>query len=216
MNSTRNVLLSVIVAFASLRCNESLPVYNAPANILSAVVSPVNFVSDTVRYRMMDENNPSLVSVRLFSPKFGIDVKIVNIYSETIQDDADIQGTLELTWIDKVEMKASIPLSSSGIIGGQYDPVTHLITLNPGETVTIRVYWDYHFTNTEWAFMHLPYSDGPSYWYGPYQMAFERFHNPLNLHANVKVKVFRSLSFVDAAIKDVIPVFFKGQILSQI
>ena len=215
-NIRRSFFLIVLptVSFLLLSCNESLPVYVGPSNILSAEISSMNAPTDTVKYRMVDDNNPNLVAVRIFGAPLGFEIKIVNVYSETIQDDADVQGTLELRWADKQEFKTILPLAVTGVTSSQYDPKTGLITLNPGDTITLRTYWDYHFLNNDWAFTHAPYTDGPSYYYGKLTTAYDRTYDPLLLHGIVKVKLFRSLSFVDAETVKDIPILFKGQIIS--
>ncbi len=202
------ILLSSLTFF---HCNESLPVYTAPPDVLRASVTAINSPTDTVNYRMFDENNPNLAAVRILTPPFGFEVNVTNIYSETIQDDADVQGTLELTWVDKTENKASIPLQLTGITGSQYDPATNLITLNPGDSLKLRTYWDFKLITKDWAFTKQQAVDGP--WING-NGNFYRFHLPMEFRARISVKIFRSLSFTETISQNTVTVNFKGLIIA--
>jgi hypothetical protein len=193
-------------------CNESLPVYTPPENVLKASIGALNTPIDTVRYSMLDDNNPNLVRVTLTSPFHGYELAIVNNYEETIQDDLDVEGQLELAWVEKPELKAVIPITNTSFYDGDLDPVTGLLTINPGDTVRFRVYWNFRLTTTDWAFSQVHYTDGPAVVVGPMQVFSDRFHKAMLLNATVKVKVFRSLSFIEAQTKESIPVLFKGRI----
>lgn len=206
-------LLAAVLALAG-GCDESLPTYAPPADILSVSVRPLNAVSDTVRYTMQDNNNPNLVRVTMNSLSHGYEIMLVNRYEETIQDDLEIDGTLELAWREKPELTAVLPLSNTAFFDGGYDPSTRLLTINPGDTVRLRVYWNFRLATTEWAFTQTKYTDGPSYFTGPLQSASDRIHAPMALAGTVKVKLLRSLSFTEARTEDDIVVNFKGRVLN--
>lgn len=196
-----------LTAAAGSGCNESLPLHSPPADVLTGTVKGVNGPQDTVRYRMKEFNNPNLTEVSLSTPPFSIEITLVNIYEETIQDLADVQGVMELEWIDKIQYSASIPLTASGIVGGQYDPVTGLITLNPGESISIRVFWNYKLTTNEWAFTKQQADE--SEWVNT-RGDFYRYHYPMRFRSRVRIKLFRSLSFLQIVSADEVVVNFQG------
>jgi hypothetical protein len=193
-------------------CNESLPVYNSPIDVLGVSIAPVYTATDTVRYTMKDNNNPNLVTVTLNSPIHGYEIAIVNAYEETIQDNLEIEGHLELVWEENPELKAVIPITNTSVYDGDLDPVTDLLTINPGDTVRLRIFWDFRLTTNDWAFTQIRYTEGLAHYIGPFQIVSYRFHDPMLLKASVKVKVFRSLSFVGTTAKETFPVLFKGTI----
>jgi hypothetical protein len=195
-------------------CNESLPLYTPPENVLSAEIIPLNPPTDTVRYTMLDNNNPNLIRVTLNSPFHGYEIAIVNNYEETIQDYMEIEGNIVLAWSDKPELRTIISMTNTSFYDGDYDPVTGLLTINPGDTVRLRVYWNFKLSTDDWAFSQLRSDDSPAYFNGPLSSAMDRIHVTMGLQAEVRVKLYRSLSFVDTRSKNDIPVIFKGKILS--
>ncbi len=202
----------ILASLYFVSCNESLPVYIPPSDIFGASVRPLNALTDTVRYSMRDDNNPNLVRVTLITPFNGYEIAIVNRYEETIQDKMEIEGTVDLLWAEKPDLNAVLTLSNTSIYDGDLDPVTGLLTVNPGDTIRLRVFWNFRLTTNDWAFTQVRYTDGPAYSIGPMQVVSDRFHQTMLLNAVVKVKIFRSLSFIEAHTKESIPVLFKGRI----
>lgn len=195
----------------SYHCNESLPVHVPPLNVLSTSLGALSGASDTVLYMMFDYNNPNQIPVTLSTPPLGFEVKVVNVYDETIQDDAEVSGTLELEWIDKPDFKATLNLLVTGIVGSHYDPKTKLITLNPGDTLRIRTYWNYRLSNNDWAFSKQQAVDGPWITGGG---DFFRFHNPMRFRGRIKMKLFRSLALIESVSSNEFVVNFKGRIFA--
>jgi hypothetical protein len=212
MKNAAVLLLFCSTFIGNWACNESLPVYTPPENVLITEIIPLNAVTDSVRYTMRDDNNPNLVRVTLTTPFHGYEIAIVNNYEETIQDDLEIEGNLELAWEEKPELKAVIPITNTSFYDGDLDPVTGLVTINPGDTIRLRVYWDFRLTTSVWAFTQIQYTDGPAVVVGPMQVISDRFHKAMLLKATVKVKVLRSLSFIETTKDESIPVIFKGRI----
>lgn len=211
----KNVVLLFLIFYSFIglwSCNESLPVYTPPENVLKASIVALNTPTDTVRYSMLDDNNPNLVRVTLNSPFNGYEIVFVNTYEETIQDDMEIDGTCELAWVEKPELKAMMTLSNTSFYSGDLDPATGMLTINPGDTVRLRVFWNFRLTTNDWAFSQVRYIDGPAYSTGPMQVQSDRLHSAMLLQAKIKIKLFRSLSFVEATSLDDIPVLFKGRI----
>lgn len=202
------------IALITLSCNESLPAYNPPENVLRVSISSLTTPTDTIRYTMIDNNNPNLVAVSLNSPFNGYEISIVNLYEETIQDNMEIEGTVELSWVDKPELKTILKISNTSFYDGNLDPVTGLLTLNPTDTVHLRIFWNFKLATDDWAFSQIQYIDGPMYNAGSNKFVADRFHQTMLLHGTVKVKLFKSLSFVEAQTKEDFSVTFKGKIFS--
>jgi len=161
---------------------------------------------------MRSDNNPNLAVVNLQSPFNGYEIRFVNVYDETIQDDLEIDGTIELAWVDKPDLKAIVPISNTSFYGGDLNPVTGLLTVNPGDTVRLRAFWNFKLTTNDWAFSHVQYTETLAYYVGPFQFQSDRFHRAMDLRVTVRVKVFRSLSYIETQSVSDFPVLFKGTI----
>lgn len=212
MRHNAGFFLIAFYSFGGFACNESLPVYSSPENILQAMTVPLNSPEDTVRYFMRDNNNPNLVTVRLDSPFNGYEVKIVNTFDETVQDDADVQGKLELSWKDKTTLTAEIPITITNFYSSHYDPSNGLITINPGDTARLRVFWNFKLTTSDWAFTQQQSVDGNMYYVGPLSSEFKRYHLPMEFQMKLHVKIFRSLGYIDAVSKENDVVLFQGTV----
>ncbi len=211
----KSVILFFTLGLLSLfvnSCNDPLPTYTPPTNVLSADVLPLNAIKDTVRYSMLDNNNPNLVKITLNSAFYGYEIKIVNMYEETIQDYFEVEGTLELSWKEKPELKSVIPITATSFYSGVLDPTSNLLTINPGDTVKLRVYWNFKLTTEDWAFTQVKSTDSPVYSGGAFNFYFYRTHEPMLLTAKLKVKIFRGLSFVEKQSIDDFPVVFQGKV----
>ena len=205
-------LVSCILLIAEAGCNESLPAHDPPKNILIGWTVPVNGAEDTVRYFKIDSNNPNLVAVTINSQQNAYDIYVVNTYEETIQDYADVNGKITLRWINKPSIHTELAVSNSSIYEGAYDSETNLLTIDPGDTLKIRAYWNFKFSDETWAFGQLKYVDGQQFFV--FSKVFDnfRYHEPLYLSNSARIKIFRSLSDIDVSTKEQFEVNFVGRI----
>jgi hypothetical protein len=129
-------------------CDESLPPRNNPKIIFKGDLSCYYFYT-------LKENDC----------KFFIDVK--NIYSETIQDTAIVQGTIEVILKRDPRYHKTIQLSLQNLTGMYvYDPSTNLLTIDPGKEEVFSATWDFiddnqvDFTTAIFAYSQDPNCPG--------------------------------------------------------
>ena len=105
-------------------CQEELPVYQDPRSVLKGSVGEQYLLSST-------EN-----VVRL-------EFAAVNRYDETFQAEGVLRGEMTLTLGRRPEVRKTLILGPSNVVKGQYNPTSHELTMDPGDTVRFAVYWDY-------------------------------------------------------------------------
>ncbi len=106
-------------------CQESLPPRNDPG-------SPFDGIIRTTYVYAPNENDVHFT------------VGLVNTFDETLQDTADLHGKLMLTMLRRPTVTRVLDLSVDSLLPYQraYDPSTHLLTLDPGDTLWLRARWD--------------------------------------------------------------------------
>lgn len=129
MHITRALVLSFIwfFAFLSLTCNESLPVYQAPANVLSLNVTTVEQLNDHI-------SPPT-------HPLVHIVLTGENIFDEVMLDSADIKGTMTIWWKRKPTRSRTIVLTEKNLIDRTLIQNGKMM-LVPGQQFTLEAYWD--------------------------------------------------------------------------
>lgn len=119
----QTILFSVTIVVLSLSfgpCDEPLPTYQAPNNVLEATIASTYIV-------------PKFISMQLY---------VRNIFDETFQSKAVFQGTLRITSARDSSVHKTFNLSTSNLIEAKgYDGATHILTLSPGETIRLGVLW---------------------------------------------------------------------------
>lgn len=114
-------------------CDESLPPREDPGNYF--VSSLDTFYDFSV--------NPSRNTLIFY-------LRVYNNYDETIEDDADIKGTLEIEWIipdeqrPPVNIKRTVSLKRDNIqFAKGFDRVRQRLTINPKDTISLYFLWDF-------------------------------------------------------------------------
>jgi len=114
------VLLSLIPG-----CNEQLPPYADPRNILSA-----------------ETHGEYVLTVRDNSVNFFVVVR--NDFDESLQAVAAISGTMEIVLQRDTTVRKTVTLSNTNLIHGtNYVPSTGEIIFDAGDTVTLLYKWDW-------------------------------------------------------------------------
>ncbi len=126
-NTLVKALTVVSLGLIFMRCNESLPTYKFPDNVLSFQTTLVEQLPDRVA-----PPGHQMVHVRLTGE---------NVYTDIFQDSVDVKGTVRIWWQRDPNRFRTIYLSvknfsnRSLIQDGQ-------LTLLPGEQFTMDVYWN--------------------------------------------------------------------------
>jgi hypothetical protein len=128
--SYKNIILACCViaaVVASLSCNETLPVYEAPSNFLALGAESFQQLNSHV------------------APPGGQMVRIVyacrNVFDEVFQDSVNVHGTLRITWKRKPVRNRTIYLTISnmrerGLISNGK------LLLTPGQQVSFETFWN--------------------------------------------------------------------------
>ena len=117
--------LSMFLLSLSLSCDEQLPLYAEPNFIFEASLS--GFYAHS-----LSDN----------SLKIYLTVK--NIYHETFQEEALLQGELLVTSVRDSALQRRFTLSFAEVIEGPgYNRRTGVLTMEPGATVRLGVSWDF-------------------------------------------------------------------------
>lgn len=126
MNLTSLVSKSMVVAVVGLclSCKERLPSYEDPTQIFSGILRPTYQYSGT-------QNS------------LNVQLVVVNDFDETFEGRTLFEGTVEIVLARKPDLKKTFFLSSSNLIQGKYNAGSRVLTLDPGDSVRVRVSWNF-------------------------------------------------------------------------
>lgn len=117
----------VLFGVMSITCDESLPTYKFPSNVLSVQVTRVEQVNDRLA-------PPGRQAVHF-------QITCENIYTDIFQDSVDVRGIVKVWWKRKPSRSRTIYITQkyfsnrSLIQNGQ-------LTMLPGQQFTMDVYWN--------------------------------------------------------------------------
>ncbi len=114
-------------AFISLSCNETLPSYRTPGNVLSVSLASYEQLNDHVA-------PPT-------SPLVHLVVQCRNIHDETFWDSVDVRGTMRIWWKRKPSRYSTIPLGEVNFTDRSLIHEGKLL-LVPGQQFTLDAYWN--------------------------------------------------------------------------
>lgn len=119
------VLILSGIALSFHACDELLPEYRQPEVVLQSALS-AQYVLDVT-----DNSLKVYLTTR-------------NIFDETFQARADVQGTIELVSVRDSTVRKTFPLSAANFIEAPgYNRTTGILTLNPNQTVRLGVSWNF-------------------------------------------------------------------------
>lgn len=180
--------LLILSSLSLYSCNESLPSYTEPKDFLTGSIRSIG--QTEVQYSHADVNDISKTSVSIFSPPQVFFIDIINTFDETIQDQPEISGTMVLICDAVPNANATINLSQSNISTFQYNPVTKLLTLDPGDTLRLRVSWSYKTDDGKWGFQKADVESETVDGSGRFMT---RAHKPIIYTVTAKVKLFKQV-----------------------
>jgi hypothetical protein len=124
----KELLITVALAMAlavSMSCDESLPPYQNPSNVLEGKVRAQYVLS-------FSEN-----SMHVF-------FTVTNVYEETFQGQAPLTGTLVVTSKRNPQVQKTFHLTANNIsYAASYDKATGVLTIDPGDSVVFSSTWDF-------------------------------------------------------------------------
>jgi len=183
------VIFLLLPAFIFLSCDDLLPTYQKPENILEAGFTSID--TSLIKY------SGWLYQVPVYryteSSPYNFILQIRNRYTETIQSTADIQGKLEIWVAANPALKATIPLTSSNALllnsPAIFNPVTGILTLNPNQKLFLKTQWNFKMDDGHWINEALP-----NYNQVVTGMFYTRYHDPAQMHIRLTVGVIKNTS----------------------
>jgi hypothetical protein len=113
----------LIIPVFSLSCDEALPPRQDPTSLFKVSLQSFYVYTDT-------ENDVAIV------------LSAINDFDETLNDRLALSGTIVITSDRDSSVHKTIPLSTANLIGGHYDPVKGILTIDPGDSVVVQAKWD--------------------------------------------------------------------------
>lgn len=146
---TNNVLLFGIIFVSG--CQEFLPSRDDPENYFTYETS--------VTYDVFQPPNFLLGRNQLV-----VLLKIVNAFDETIEETANLTGTVTVTWLPEVEkgtypftMQRTFQLSNSNILSAKgLDRNSNALQFNPGDTIIIGCFYNFITDDNTDLFGYFP------------------------------------------------------------
>lgn len=107
-----------------MSCNEALPSYDDPRNIIEGRMEALYVVSR-------------------FDNSVKVYMLLVNKFDETIQALTDIAGEFTVVWSADPAFRRTFAVSAANLLYARnYDPVTRILTFDPHDTIRFGVSWD--------------------------------------------------------------------------
>ena len=131
INNVKLIILPLVVivfAMLSITCDEALPTYVAPKNVLSVHLETAEQLSD----RMAPPPYHSMVRVRLV---------VENSYDEVFFDTVNISGTMTISWIRRPLRVRNIQIEEKDFLERGLIKNRKMMLL-PGQKVGIQFFWD--------------------------------------------------------------------------
>ncbi|GEM_PF-3382682 len=179
-------LLLIVGAGAWTGCRDDLPPYVSPVNPLEAEVTVQ--IDPMITYSHLDFNDVNTTRVTFGSPQPIFQVGLKNVSDETVEDAAEINGTLEVWYTEIPDVKVTLPLNATTINSSYYDETTGIITLDPGQTFWLKVFWNFRLDDKSWVFTKLKVQKEEA------GGRMTRTHTPTQFSARASVQLFSKLA----------------------
>ncbi len=209
--TTFSILVVLVLAAIFISCKDSLPAYVQPTNILEIRFNSID--TNLVTYTGMLTNTPVFSYARIspfpiFNPDhtpfgpgttpYNFIIEVENVYEETIQTAAAVQGTLVISLLSNPDVRATIPIDKTSLQAYNsstvYDPATNIITLNPHQHLYLRVTWDYLLDELGWVHnVASEYVDSPRD-----ETTLNRDHSPVGFRVSVRTQIIKNTEYLTA------------------
>lgn len=114
------VVLPIVVG----SCHEFLPPRLDPKNVFEGTIEG--------RYVLAASENAIEVCL-----------KATNIFDETLQSTALLDGTLVIVFNSDTSYHKTVILGPRYLFSGNYDSVTHILTIDPGSSIHLKYVWNF-------------------------------------------------------------------------
>ena len=126
-NAWGTAAAAAVLLACSWSCDESLPVYVPPSNVLKMTISRVEQLNDRVA-------PPGKQSVR-------IDLTGQNVFTDVFYDSVDIQGQIYVYWERKPDRFRTLYLTKANFVDKSLLTSGKML-LQPGQKFTVETYWN--------------------------------------------------------------------------
>ena len=117
--------LAGVLTFLQLSCNEALPPYHDPRDVFRAQIEGL--------YVLTINDN----SMKVY-------LKLINKYDETFEAPVSIDGSIEIAWLRSSTVRKTFALTINNLITkGTYNQSKNILRVDPGDTLTFAVSWDF-------------------------------------------------------------------------
>ncbi len=121
-------VLAIMLSLCSITCDEALPTYVAPKNVLSVHLETVEQLSD----RLAPPPDHQMVRIRLMAQ---------NTFDEVFFDTVNISGTMTISWVRRPLRVRNIRIEEKDFLDRGLIKNKKMMLL-PGQQVGIQFYWD--------------------------------------------------------------------------
>ncbi len=137
----------ILLLTSLLACDDPLPAYHRPENVFIAGFSSPDTIFAT--YSGHADFPPSY---SYNTPAFEFIMWVENVFDETLQADADIHGTLELSVLSDPSRTVTMTLSNDAVSGLNAPSVftSNIITLDPHQKLYLGKSWNYRMDDGYW------------------------------------------------------------------
>ena len=184
MNRVIISCLLFIVAIVALSCQESLPVYMPPQNIMTMKISLVEELDSRV------------------APPGHQAIHIVmtgqNVFDEVFYDSVDIKGSVRVWWERKANFFGTLYLTSANFVDKELIHDGKML-LSPGQQFTVETFWDMKSDDS----VYLPgRMDFSFFSKRPYCDVNIKCANPELFMAEATLNVYDKIGYISAAPKE--------------
>ncbi len=146
------VLLISAALLCAVGCEDLLPEYQLPINVFTSSSRVDTFM---VHYyeteKWFEELQGPLIDYNRYVPQYGFYYSVINRSDETIETNADLTGSIELWQESNPKNRRTLTITQSDIYSTEvYNPLTNMITIDPGKALVIRKFWDYKMDDNRW------------------------------------------------------------------
>lgn len=173
----KRILMEVLVILGVsllLGCNESLPPYQSPVDLLSI--------------RKIDVHVDGFTRSNLV-----IDIKGVNNYDDTLQDTARVNGTLDVWFPSHDNWRITLPVTNDNL-KPPTELIGRLLTIDPGDTFHLQLSWNLYSETGEDILPQIP----DDYYYAKTGTHYTEAE-PLQFKASFSL--FRQAGYMESAVQ---------------
>ena len=140
---TLQLFIILIIALLAFSCNENLPVYEMPQDVMSLEVSKVEQLNDHVA----PPNRPQVHIVLVGE----------NIFDEVFYDSVSIQGAMRIWWKRKPKRYRTLYLTEKNLTDRTLIRNGRMMLL-PGQRFSLETYWDIKTDDGMWLVSEMDFS----------------------------------------------------------